>query len=77
MNSICKIQRSQCSSDGVQRFLCYNEDRSIEELFEGPSTIADDLNALFDEEKWKCYFHTTIDKNGVLHIGDDAPWQDW
>ncbi|UOF77029.1 hypothetical protein [Caudoviricetes sp.] len=67
-----KIQRSLASSDGQERVLVYNEDRTILQEFD----MTDELRELFLPHDLKLYFEATL-RDGVLSLGDNLPEQDF
>lgn len=69
---IIKIQRSLATSDGQERVLVYNEDRTILQEFD----MTDELRELFLPHDLKLYFEATL-RDGVLSIGDNLPPQDF
>lgn len=69
---IVKVQRSITSSDGRERVLIYNKDRTILQEFD----MADDLKEWFRPGELDLYFEATF-KEGVLTLGDHLPSQDF
>jgi len=69
---IFKVQRSLFASDGVPRFLVYNEGRSIEEEMPLDAVLA----KLFNTGEHKLYYNGER-VNGAFRFTTRAPAQDW
>ncbi len=69
---IVKVQRSITSSDGRERILVYDKDRTILQEFD----MTDVLEEWFRPGELKLYFEATF-KDGVLTLRDHLPPQDF
>ena len=67
-----KVQRSLPSSDGQERVLVYNKDRTILQEFD----MTGDLKEWFRPGELKLYFEATFN-DGVLALRDHLPLQDF
>lgn len=68
---IVKVQRALMSTDGVDRVLIYNQDRSF--VYEGG--INEDLADILGDQP-KAYYEATLGPNG-LEIGEEVKAQPW
>lgn len=67
------IVKAQLSlNDGGQHVLIYNADRSITSQF--PAT--QELIEAIGEDK-KAFFFSVLRDDGILELGETAPWQEW
>ena len=74
---IVKVQISKFSSDGVERVMIYNEDRSVLYEDSDPEQLAA-IQAIFDSMEFdgKAFFNAHLE--GTLIILDElAEWQEW
>lgn len=70
-NEVVKVQLSLESNQRNPPMLIYNQDRSIFCEFPVEDRLAKEL-----EDTCKGFYYAKV-VNGILHIGEPAPWQDW
>lgn len=71
------IVKVQVSLDGEDLALVYNEDRSVQETFEGRNVVA--LRQML-QGKPKGFFYAHAESDGKrtgLILDEPAPWQRW
>lgn len=69
---IVKVQRSISSSDGSERVLIYNRDRTI--IYS--EDITEEVKQLFPDGVYKLYFRATF-QEGNLSLDHQVPQQDF
>lgn len=68
---IVKVQLSLFTNERVRQVVVYNEDRSIEFMFDAPKDVLKLMG-----ERPKAFFYATLN-DGTLGLDEEAPWQDW
>lgn len=75
-NHLLKVQTSLFSSDGIGSVMVYNEDKSIIGEFNLTSDLTKEITKKLNG-KPKSFWFGHIDKNKMLVLDKEAPWQNW
>ena len=74
---IVKVQLSVVTTHDHRRVMIYNENRVIEFEILATEELIKRMGASSSYGVLKAFMYAERTEDGLIHLGEDAPWQSW